>query len=113
MATRERAVQKYETSDGRIPFDEWFDSLSDDFQARVDARLDRVSLGNFGDCKAVGGGVHELRFFFGSGFRVYFGQVKNRIVLLLCGGDKSTQTKDVKRAQILWRDFQREQEAKK
>ena len=109
MISRKWIIEKYETAEGRILFDEWFESLSEDLQARVDARLDRVSLGNFGDWKAVGGGVEEFRFFFGPGYRVYFGRASGQVVLLLCGGDKSTQKKDVKRAQMLWREFLREE----
>ncbi|WP_348251234.1 type II toxin-antitoxin system RelE/ParE family toxin [Leptolyngbya subtilissima] len=57
-------LQKYTTSQGACPFDEWFANLDAQTQARIDVRLDRVSLGNFGDRKSVGEGVYELRFFF-------------------------------------------------
>lgn len=61
-------IQKYVTETGVCPFDEWFNTLATTTQARIDVRLDRVSLGNFGDYQSVGRGVYELRFFFGSGY---------------------------------------------
>lgn len=70
-------------------------------------RLDRVSLGNFGDCRNVGEGVQELRVDYGPGYRVYFGQEGTTIVLLLCGGDKGTQTRDIQIAQVYWREYRR------
>ena len=70
-------------------------------------RLDRVSLGNFGDCHGVGDGVQELRIDYGPGYRVYFGQVGSTIVLLLFGGDKSTQAKDIEQAKRYWNEYRR------
>lgn len=68
-------------------------------------RLNRLRLGNFGDCKSVGDGVFELRMMFGPGYRVYFGRDGERVVMLLCGGDKDTQQKDVELAKHYWRDY--------
>ncbi len=80
-------------------YDEWFDSLKDTKgKARINARLRRVELGNFGDTEPVGENVSELRFFFGSGYRIYFMQHGNEIIVLLAGGDKSTQSKDINKA---------------
>ena len=62
-------------------------------------------MGNFGDVRSVGGGVHELRIPIGPGIRVYFGRQDDSIVILLCGGDKRTQARDIPRAQLYWQDF--------
>jgi len=70
-------------------------------------RLDRVSLGNFGDCRSVGEGVQELRIDYGPGYRVYFGQHGSTIVLLLCGGDKDSQAKDIDLAKHYWKEYSR------
>ena len=89
-----------------MPFDEWFDSLRDlRMRAAVDARLTRVRAGNFGDCKSVGGGVFELRISFGPGLRVYYGLHGRQIVVLLGGGDKRSQKRDIRRVQRLWQQF--------
>ena len=102
----EREIKKLELQNGLVPFDEWFDSLRDrKMQAAVDARLTRVRAGNFGDCKSVGGGVFELRIALGPGLRVYYGLHGRQVVVLLGGGDKSTQTRDIRRAQQLWQQF--------
>ncbi|WP_237153972.1 type II toxin-antitoxin system RelE/ParE family toxin [Oryzibacter oryziterrae] len=80
----------------------WFAGLKDArAQARVNVRIRRLSLGNMGDVKSVGSGVHELRIDYGPGYRVYFTYRGVEIVLLLCGGDKSSQDADIRRAQRL------------
>jgi len=71
----------------------------------VRARLNRIRLGNFGDCKSVGGGVGELRIDFGPGYRVYYGRDGALVVVLLCGGTKGTQARDVLRAKGYWRKY--------
>jgi len=106
-------LEKYQTPTGEVPFDRWFNRLSEDVQARIDTRLDRVSLGNFGDTEPVGDGVRELRFFFGPGYRVYYGIVEKQLVLLLGGGDKRTQRKDIAKAKMLWSEFKKELEARR
>lgn len=73
--------------------------------ARIRARIDRVEAGNFGDTNPVGSGVSELRLPFGKGYRVYFGQDGVKLVVLLVGGDKATQEKDIKKAQDYWADY--------
>ena len=99
MAHVEREIRLYQTSAGLVPFSEWFDSLDDvRMQQRIDARLARIRLGNFGDAKPVGEGVCELRLDFGPGYRIYFGQEGRTIVILLCGGDKSSHQRDIKKA---------------
>ena len=80
-------------------FATWFDALADrKGRARVVARIEAARLGNFGDCAPVGDGVSEMRIDFGPGYRVYFMRTEAVVYLLLCGGDKSTQTKDIAHA---------------
>lgn len=106
-----RELQFYQTANGREPFTEWFESIRNrETQDRIQKRLDRLALGNLGDCRTVGGGVFELRVHFGAGYRVYFGEVDNTIVLLLCGGDKSSQTQDIERAKNYWREYKETQQ---
>ncbi|MCA9438896.1 MAG: type II toxin-antitoxin system RelE/ParE family toxin [Candidatus Omnitrophica bacterium] len=102
-------IAKLELANGRVPYDEWFEGLRDrKFQAAVDARLTRVEAGNFGDHKSVGQGVWELRLRIGPGLRAYYAIQDDRIVVLLGGGDKSTQSRDIATAQKLWKDFENE-----
>jgi len=102
----EREIKKLELQNGLVPFDEWFDSLRDTrMQAAVDSRLARVRAGNFGDAKSVGGGVCELRIALGPGLRVYYGLHGQTVVVLLGGGDKRSQLRDIRRAQELWQQF--------
>lgn len=90
-------------------YDEWFDSLKDTKgKARINARLRRVELGNFGDAEPVGDNVSELRFFFGSGYRIYFIQHGDEIIVLIAGGDKSTQSKDIDKALKLAKEIRGE-----
>jgi putative addiction module killer protein len=103
MEVQPRDIQRYLTPDGQIPFDEWFYALRDSqAKLKINVRLKRVSTGNFGDYRPVGEGVLELKINFGPGYRVYFGQVETTIVLLLCGGDKSTQDEDIRKAKKYW-----------
>ncbi|MCH8221667.1 MAG: type II toxin-antitoxin system RelE/ParE family toxin [Proteobacteria bacterium] len=83
-------------------FARWLDGLRDNrAKARILVRLEACRLGNLGDTKAVGGGIRELRVHVGAGYRVYFIQRRNLVLLLLCGGSKSSQARDIKRAQHL------------
>jgi len=80
-------------------FDKWLLSLRDrKAKARIQARIDRVETGNFGDVSPVGEGVSELRIFYGPGYRVYFVKQNSVVVILLSGGDKSTQQADIAKA---------------
>ena len=72
--------------------------------------MDRLELGNFGDTESVGEGIYELRLHFGAGYRIYFAKVEKIIVVLLGGGDKSSQQKDIEKVKKLWRKYKNEAE---
>lgn len=90
---------KFFEINGKIPVEEWVGSLNDKKSSyRINERLKRASFGNLGDCKKIDNELSEFRLSFGSGYRIYFHEANNVIILLLCGGDKSTQSKDIKKA---------------
>ena len=107
MISQPKEIELYVTADGKVPFDVWLESIADrKTRAVIDARLARVRLGLIGDVNDIGEGVHELRINFGAGYRIYFANIRRALVLLLCGGDKSTQRRDVKAAIAFWVDYQ-------
>ena len=90
-------VQTYLSPNGQDPYAQWLAALADrQARARVLVRVGRMAAGNFGDCKPIAEGVWELRIDWGPGYRVYFAQHGIEIVILLAGGDKSSQAKDIK-----------------
>lgn len=106
MSSKPQTVIVYRDPAGAEPFTDWLHSLRDSrTRRRILQRLFRLESGNFGDCKPVGGGVSELRLFFGPGYRVYFGRDRGSIVVLLCGGDKSSQRRDIRQAQAYWKEY--------
>lgn len=106
MEATPKQIVFYETQDSRIPFDEWLKSIRDTrTKTVITTKLRRIKLGNLGDYKSVGKGVCELKIDYGSGYRIYFGQVGNTIIVILCGGDKSTQADDILIAQKYWKDY--------
>ena len=100
-------LQKYGAKSGRIPFDEWIVGLSSVMRARVYANLARIEAGNLGNVKPIvdADGIMELRLFFGPGYRVYMGLDGETLVILLCGGDKKTQRRDIAKAVAFWNDY--------
>lgn len=101
-----KTVIVFKTSTDREPFTDWLNSLRDPkSRRRILARLLRVEQGNYGDYKSVGEGVLELRFFFGPGYRVYFGEDGDKLVILLSGGDKDSQNRDIRRAKEYWKEY--------
>lgn len=101
---------RYQREDGREPFSEWLNGLRDKMaQARIRLRLRQVEAGNLGDCEPVGEGVLELRVHVGAGYRVYCGRHGKTVVLLLCGGDKASQVRDIEQAKQLWMEWKRRQ----
>lgn len=106
MGTTPKEIRIYEIRVGKVPFTEWLDSLRDiKAQSKIRIRLARLEQGNLGNYRSVGEGVCELKIDYGPGYRVYFGQVGSTIVVLLCGGDKSSQEKDILTAQEYWLDY--------
>jgi putative addiction module killer protein len=92
-------VRRYVTQNGRDAFGHWLSSLKDArTAAKIVSRIDRLALGNFGDCKALGGGLFELRIDWGPGYRVYYAMIQRTCVLLLCAGHKGSQSSDIQRA---------------
>lgn len=103
----EIAVRHYQTGDGKVPYQLWFEAIADHgVQAAVLARINRLRLGAFGDWKAVGDGVFELRVHHGAGLRVYFGRSGLQVIILLVGGTKRTQRSDIRVAKEYWHDYQ-------
>ena len=98
-------IKEYLTPEGESPFRKWLGELDRSVAARIQARVYRFELGNLGDTKRVGDGVFEARFDFGPGYRLYFGRHGRTIVVLLCGGDKTTQSRDIQKAKALWTDY--------
>jgi putative addiction module killer protein len=105
MEPSPRRLRIYESPDERCPFEAWMDGLRDiRVPTIISNRLDRVEMGNLGDHKPVGDGVFELVFDFGPGYRVYYGEDGDTVVLLL-GGEKKSQSQDIVKAKEYWRDY--------
>jgi len=94
----------YTTGNGRVPFLAWLDGLDKISRSIVKMRLDHIRIGNFGDSKPIKGGVGlwELRLHYGAGYRIYFGKKGARIVVLLVGGNKGSQARDIDKAKGYW-----------
>lgn len=105
MSEPQIKVEFFISESGASPFKIWLDELSYEFVGRANDRLKRLKYGNFGDCKNLGDGVFELRFHFGSGYRIYFEKENSKIVILLCAGDKNTQGRDIKKAKKYWEEY--------
>jgi putative addiction module killer protein len=101
-------IQIYSTESGKEPFKEWLDSLrNNDTRALILQRLQRIRLGNLGDCKPLEEGLREFRIHTNAGYRIYFTRTGKRIVLLFCGGDKGSQPRDIKQALRYLEDYRR------
>ena len=100
-------IEIYETFTGKRPFETWIEGIREiHSRAKILTRLNRLKLGNFGDCKTIEDGVCELRIHYGPGIRIYYGKVGNRVILLLCGGDKGSQTRDIAKAKDYLREYE-------
>ena len=101
-----KTVIVYSDKTGKEPFTKWLNRLKDpQVRRRILARLRRIEQGNYGDHKHIQDGVFEMRLFFGSGHRIYFGEAGDTLVILLCGGDKSNQDNDIQKALMYWKDY--------
>ncbi len=101
-----RSQLKHVDPRGRVPFRQWLQGLKDRKAAAIiEARLTRIQVGLFGDAKSVGTGVKELKIDYGPGYRVYFGEDDRKVVVLLIGGTKKSQSTDIKRAQRYWAEY--------
>ena len=98
-------IEYYITESGKKPFKEWLDNLKDIIaRQKIRIRLDRVRLGNLGKNQSIGDGVFELKIDYGPGYRVYYALDGKRVILLLLGGDKASQSKDIALAGKYWQD---------
>jgi len=98
-------TREYLQRSGRSPFGQWFRKLSAQAAAKVTRAVIQMEQGNLGDCKSVGRGVLERRIDWGPGLRIYLGRDGDRLIILLAGGSKAHQSKDIQRAQQLWADY--------
>jgi putative addiction module killer protein len=98
-------VLEYLDPKGRSPFAEWFNGLDPQAAAKISVALTRLSFGNFSNVKGVGSGVYECRLDFGLGYRIYFGKDGERVVILLGGGTKKRQHRDMGEAVARWQDY--------
>lgn len=105
-------VREYVTGNNRSPFAQWFDRLNAPAAARVVTAVSRIANGNFSNVKGVGSGVFECRIDFGPGYRVYFGKDGEQLVILLGGGSKQRQERDIQDAAICWEDYKRRKKVK-
>jgi putative addiction module killer protein len=98
-------TRRYVTRTGKDVVGDWLAGLDNQTRARITARIDRLSLGNFGDSKRLREGVSELRIGWGPGYRVYYTMIGRECILLLCGGDKRKQSSDIARAITYLKDY--------
>lgn len=104
----EYEIKIYSTENGNEPFREWLDSLKDfDTQALIFQRLQRIKLGNFGDCKPINEGLWEFRIHHKAGIRIYYARIGQRLILIVGGGDKRSQKRDITKAKKYLEDYKR------
>ncbi len=98
-------IRSFVERSGRVPFQIWFATLDVQAQAKVNIALSRLALGNRSQVKGLGGGVAELKLDFGPGYRIYFGQDGQTLVILLAGGTKKRQNEDIATAKVRWAEY--------
>ncbi len=102
---KRKTINVYQQDSGDCPFISWLESLDAAIRHRIKSRLARIAIGNLGEYKILGDGISELKFKFGPGYRIYYSELDDVIVLLLCAGDKKTQSKDIKLAKKYLKDY--------
>lgn len=100
-----KQIKIYKNIRGKSPFLEWFNSLDKKHRELISARIDRIFEGNLGDYKQIDTDIFELKLHFSSGYRIYFAQDGKIIIILLCGGDKSSQSRDILKAKNFYNDY--------
>lgn len=101
-----KEIEYYTTRDGKCPYIDWFKTLSREYQSKVIKRVNRLEDGLYGDCKRLTGSkLSELRLDFGKGYRIYFKELDNVIILIVAGGDKSDQKRTIKQADKYLEDY--------
>ena len=104
--TMKKELRTYRTKEGKEPFTEWLTCLKDKVaRAQIANRLDRIASGNYGDYKPIGEGIFELRIHCSAGYRIYFAQQEKAFLLLLIGGSKKTQKRDIEQEKKYWAEF--------
>lgn len=98
-------IESYITKEGVEPFAKWFNTLNAIAAAKVTTALYRMELGNFSNVKSLGEGIHEYKIDFGPGYRIYFGQDGEELVILVGGGSKKQQDKDIHKAKLYWKEY--------
>ena len=98
-------IREYVNTEGRSPYGKWFDGLNAQAAAKVATALVRMEQGNLSNAKGIGAGVSEYRIDFGPGYRIYFGKDGDMLIILLGGGTKKRQQKDIEIAKTLWREY--------
>lgn len=106
----EYVILSYVTIQDRTPFEDWYDGLDAQAAQRVYEALTRMEEGNLGDTKSVGNGVMERRMHHSPGYRIYFGMDGKKLVILLTGGTKKRQSRDIAQAQVFWADYKKRKE---
>jgi len=104
-------IEEYCDEQGKKPFSNWFNRLNAQAASKITIALYKLSLGNFSNIKRLPGGILEYKCHFGPGYRIYFGQDGEKLIILLCGGTKKLQSRDIRYAQQLWKNYKQSRKA--
>jgi len=98
-------LKEYKTANGKTPFEDWFNSLDDTIKTEIRTVLARLEAGSKSNIKSVGDGVYERKIEYGPGYRIYFANDGDKIIILLGGGTKKKQSTDISNAKFLWKEY--------